>query len=45
MLTQKEIDLINIACSIPNKIPSEKQSLLIVNALHNLDEIGLIREK
>lgn len=42
MLTQKEIDLIDIACAIPNKIPSEKQSLLIVNAFNNLEEIGLL---
>jgi len=37
-----EIDLIDLACSIPNKIPSEKQALIIVNALHNLEEIGMI---
>ncbi|MEN4046578.1 AIPR family protein [Sulfurimonas sp. NWX367] len=42
MLTQMEIDLIDIACAIPNKILSEKQALVIVNALHNLEEIGLI---
>jgi hypothetical protein len=42
MLTQKEVDLIDIACAIPNKIPSEKQSLLIISAFHNLEEIGII---
>jgi hypothetical protein len=42
MLTQQEISLFDIACTIPNKMPSEKQSLLIINALHNLEEIGLL---
>ncbi len=37
-----EIDLIDLACAIPNKRPSEKQALIIVNALHNLEEIGLM---
>jgi len=40
MLTQQELDLMDIACAIPNKMPSEKQSLLIINAYHNLEEIG-----
>lgn len=44
MLTQQEISLFDIACSIPNKMPSEKQSLLIVNAFHNLEDIGLLVE-
>jgi hypothetical protein len=42
MLTQMEIELLDIACAIPNKIPSEKQSLLIINVFHNLEEIGFI---
>lgn len=42
MLTQQEISLLDLACAIPNKMPSEKQSLLIVNAVHNLEEIGLL---
>ncbi len=42
MLSQQEIDLLDIACSIPNKIPSEKQALKIINAYHNLAEIGLV---
>lgn len=41
MLTQQELNYIDIACAIPMKIPSEKQSLLIINALHNLEDIGL----
>jgi len=41
MFSPLEIDLIDLACAIPNKIPSEKQALIIVNALHNLEEIGL----
>lgn len=42
MFSPLEIDLIDLACAIPNKIPSEKQVLIIVNALHNLEEIGLM---
>lgn len=42
MLTEAEVKLIDIACAIPNKIPQEWQSLEIVNAYHNLEEIGLI---
>ena len=42
MFSPLEIDLIDLACAIPNKIPSEKQALIIVNALHNLEEIGMI---
>ena len=41
MFSPLEIDLIDLACTIPNKIPSEKQALIIVNALHNLEEVGL----
>jgi len=41
MFSPMEIDLMDLACAIPNKIPSEKQALIIVNALHNLEEIGL----
>jgi len=40
MLSSLEINLIDLACTIPNKIPSEKQALIIINALHNLEEIG-----
>lgn len=42
MLTQREINLIDKACAIPNKIPEEREALEIVNAYHNLKEIGLI---
>ncbi len=42
MLTIKEVELLDIACAIPNKLPSEKQCLSIVNTFHNLEEIGLI---
>lgn len=42
MLTPHEIDLIDIACNIPKKIPQERQALEIVNAYHNLEEIGLL---
>ncbi|BAF73367.1 AIPR family protein [Sulfurovum sp. NBC37-1] len=41
MFSPLEADLMDLACAIPNKIPSEKQALIIVNALHNLEEIGL----
>ena len=41
MLTQMEIKLFDIASSIPSKIPSDKESLLIMNAIHNLEDIGL----
>jgi hypothetical protein len=44
MLTPKEISLIDIACSIPNKYPQEWESLEIINAYHNLQEIGLTIE-
>jgi hypothetical protein len=40
MFSPLEMDLMDLACEIPNKIPSEKQALTIVNALHNLEEIG-----
>lgn len=42
MLTQQEIKLFDIACAIPNKIPQEWQALEIINAYHNLEEIGYI---
>ena len=41
MLTQMEIKLFDIASSIPSKVPSDKESLLIMNAIHNLEDIGL----
>lgn len=41
MLTQQEIKLFDIACAIPNKIPQEWQALEIINAYHNLEDIGL----
>lgn len=41
MFTQQEIDLISLACDIPNKIPSEKQAIIIIDAFQNLEEIGL----
>lgn len=41
MLTQQEIELIDLACAIPNKIPTEKQAIKIINAYYNLEEIGL----
>ncbi|TDA62490.1 AIPR family protein [Sulfuricurvum sp. IAE1] len=41
MLTEQEVELMEIACSIPNKIPSEKQSLKIIHTFHNLEDIGL----
>lgn len=41
MFSPLETDLMGLACAIPNKIPSEKQALIIVNALHSLEEIGL----
>lgn len=44
MLSQKEIELFNIACAIPKKIPQDWQALEIVNAYHNLEEIGLVIE-
>jgi len=40
-LSPLEIDLITIACNIPKQIPTEKQALIITNALHNLEDIGL----
>lgn len=42
MLTQQEIKLFDIACAIPSKIPQEWQALDIINAYHNLEEVGLI---
>lgn len=42
MLTEQEIKLIDIACAIPNKIPQEWQAIEIINAYHNLAEIGLV---
>lgn len=40
VLSQQETDLIDIACAIPNKVPTEKQALKIINAYHNIEEIG-----
>lgn len=45
MLSQHEINLIDIACNIPKKIPQEWQALEIINAFHNLEEIGLELKK
>lgn len=42
MLTQQELDLMDIACVIPNKMLSEKQSLMIINTFHDLEEIGFV---
>lgn len=42
MLTEQEIKLIDIACAIPKKIPQEWQAIEIINAYHNLEEIGFI---
>lgn len=36
VLTQKEIDIVHIATQIPNKIPSEKQSLILIEVLKKL---------
>lgn len=42
ILSQHEIDLLDIACAIPKKYPSEKQAIEIVRAYNNLLEIGLM---
>jgi len=40
MFSPLEIDLMDLACSVLNKVPSKKQELIIINALNNLEEIG-----
>lgn len=42
MLTQQEYELLDIACAIPNKVPTEKQALKIIHVYQNLKEMGYI---
>lgn len=39
VLTKKDLDLIKIASQIPKKIPTEKQSILLVDILSKLEEV------
>jgi len=41
-LTPKEIDILKIAEQIPKKIPSEKQSLILIEVLYKAEEEGLL---
>jgi hypothetical protein len=40
LLSEKELDILEVAASIPAKIPSEKQSLMIMKSLRKLREEG-----
>jgi DNA gyrase inhibitor GyrI len=40
VLSQKEIEIIDVAASMPRMIPSEKQSLVIMKALGKLRAEG-----
>ena len=44
LLSQKEMSILEVACSIPNKIPSEKQSLIIVDVEEKLKKEGFFIE-
>ncbi|VFQ42972.1 AIPR family protein [Desulfoluna butyratoxydans] len=39
-LSPKELSILNIACSVPRKIPSEKQALILINAENRAQEEG-----
>jgi len=41
LLTQKEIGIVNIATQLPNKIPTEKQSIVLTDLLERLKEEGV----
>jgi len=43
-LTPKEIEIIKIAEQIPNKIPTEKQSIVLVGVLQKAEEEGLLNK-
>jgi hypothetical protein len=40
MLTQKEVDILRVALQIPNKIPSEKQSSMLLELLEKVESIA-----
>jgi hypothetical protein len=44
LLSLKEMSILEIACSIPNKIPSEKQSLIVVDVEQKLKKEGFYIE-
>jgi len=43
-LTDKEMDIMGIACQVPNKIPSEKQSEIVMDVEERLTGEGLFLE-
>ena len=40
LLSQKEIEILEVACSMPSKIPTDKQSLIVLKTLHKLQAEG-----
>lgn len=40
LLTQKEMDILDVACAMPRKLPSEKQCLAILKCLRKLRSEG-----
>ena len=44
ILTPKETGILKIAEQIPRKIPTEKQSIVLINVLHKAEQEGLILE-
>ena len=40
LLSEKELEILEVAAAVPSKIPSEKQSLLIMKSLRKLREEG-----
>lgn len=42
IFTPKEIGILNIACQIPSKIPSEKQSMILLEVLDKAKQEGIL---
>ena len=42
LLTQKETGILRIAAQIPGKVPSEKQSMVLVDVLEKAEEEGIV---
>jgi hypothetical protein len=42
VLSPKELDIIKLAAQIPNKIPSEKQSVILLNAINKAELEGIV---
>ena len=45
LLTPKETDILHVAAQIPKKIPSEKQSMILIDLLEKAEQEGIIVNK